>query len=193
MAEDEKRKDIVDDKAPKGVKEFDKALSDFNAETTPQAQMSTVKRGSKRKTTVIKKKQVKKLVVARGKRKEAIARARMTSGHGEVMINGVLANLFKPKEIRELILEPLKISSEARGIMNNSKILIDVSGGGISGRAQAARSAIAKTLVEASGSDALKTQYMAYDRNLLVDDHRRVEPKKFLGPKARARKQTSYR
>ena len=77
--------------------------------------------------------------------------------------------------------------------MGSSKISVQVNGGGISGRAQAARSAIAKTLVGASESETLKRQYMSYDRNLLVDDHRRVEPKKFLGPKARARKQTSYR
>jgi ribosomal protein S9 len=34
---------------------------------------------------------------------------------------------------------------------------------------------------------------MHYDRFMIVDDSRRVEPKKFKGPKARARFQKSYR
>ena len=61
------------------------------------------------------------------------------------------------------------------------------------GEAQAVRSAIAKSLIEFSGSESLKKDYMHYDRFMVVDDSRRVEPKKFKGPKARARFQKSYR
>ncbi len=179
--------------APKGIKDLDKELSDFTS-TLPQATaLAKQEKKTPKKQAKPRKKQVKQVVMQRGKRKEAIARARLVSGTGEVVINGVHAELLKPKEIRELILEPLKISEEARAFMRNSKVYIDVRGGGISGQAQAARSALAKTIVVASGSEALKSRYMDYDRNLLVDDYRRVEPKKFLGPKARARNQTSYR
>ena len=178
--------------AGRGVKDLDKELMDFTSSTVPAAQAKQEKPVAKRRAPA-RKKQVKQVVMSRGKRKEAIARARMTSGTGGVVVNGIRVDLLKPKEIRELILEPLKISKEARDLMQGSTVTIEVRGGGISGRAQAARSALAKTLVAVSGSEALKRQYMEYDRNLLVDDHRRVEPKKFLGPKARARFQTSYR
>ncbi len=192
MAEEEKKAQPSKNIARKGVNGLDKALDEFNASAAPAAQPVQQKKVSKRRGSA-KKRQARAVKVSRGKRKEAIARARMTNGSGEVTLNGVRVDLLKPKEIRELILEPLKISEEARALMKVSRIAVEVSGGGISGRAQAARSAIAKALVESSGSEALKRQYMAYDRNLLVDDHRRVEPKKFLGPKARARFQTSYR
>lgn len=64
----------------------------------------------------------------------------------------------------------------------------------------AIRQAIAKAIVayyqkyvdEASKRE-IKEVLMAYDRNLLVADPRRCEPKKFGGPSARARYQKSYR
>lgn len=129
----------------------------------------------------------------KGKRKEAIARARLVSGAGEVVVNGINATILKPREISELILEPIRISKTARNLMSGSKIIVDVHGGGISGQAQAARNAVAKVIVASSGDESLRKMYMDYDRSMLVDDVRRVEPKKFLGTKARARFQTSYR
>ncbi len=137
---------------------------------------------------------VKKAVMAKAKRKRAIARASLIPGSGRVSINGIDVNLMQPKEIRDLILEPINITSFAKQIADSSNIRVNTCGGGFSGQAQAARNAIAKVLVKASpSSDALKGFYMEYDRNLIIDDTRRVEPKKFKGPKARARFQTSYR
>lgn len=138
-------------------------------------------------------KSAKKPILSKGKRKRAIARAALLPGTGMITINGVNINLVKPKEIRELILESIRISNAAKDIANASDIKINVYGGGTSGQAQAARTALAKVITEASGSDSLRSMYMEYDRTLLIDDYRRVEPKKFLGPKARAKFQTSYR
>ena len=64
----------------------------------------------------------------------------------------------------------------------------------------AIRQAIAKSLVayhqkfvdEASKKE-IKDVLVQYDRTLLVADPRRMEPKKFGGPGARARYQKSYR
>ncbi|MBU0586162.1 30S ribosomal protein S9, partial [Candidatus Micrarchaeota archaeon] len=61
------------------------------------------------------------------------------------------------------------------------------------GQAQAARVAIAKALVDYTQDEALKKTFLDHDRSLLVDDVRRVEAKKYKGPKARARYQKSYR
>jgi small subunit ribosomal protein S9 len=92
-----------------------------------------------------------------------------------------------------MILEPVNISSITKEIASKSDISINVNGGGSSGQAQAARSALAKVITKAASSDVVRKMYMDYDRNLLVDDVRQVEPKKYKGPKARARFQKSYR
>ncbi len=137
--------------------------------------------------------QKQKVVFVKSKRKAAVARAVLKQGTGRILINGKSVNLVKPIEVRELILEAIRINSSAKAIADSSDIMINVYGGGRSGQAQVARTAIAKAIVEASESEALKKEYMNYDRTLLVDDTRVVEPKKFKGPKARARFQKSYR
>jgi len=70
----------------------------------------------------------------------------------------------------------------------------------ITGVITAARQALAKSLiafyqknVDEQSKKELKEQLVAYDRNLLVADPRRREPKKFGGPAARSRYQKSYR
>ena len=98
-----------------------------------------------------------------------------------------------PIEYREMMMEPVNFSDTTRGIASKMDIKVNVYGGGASAQAQAVRSAIAKSIVEFSGADSLKKEYMHYDRFMVVDDSRRVEPKKFKGPKARARFQKSYR
>lgn len=64
----------------------------------------------------------------------------------------------------------------------------------------AIRQALAKAIVayyqkfvDEQSKKELKEQLVSYDRNLLVADPRRREPKKFGGPGARARYQKSYR
>ena len=133
----------------------------------------------------------KKVVIAKGKRKRAVARATLTQGNGRIVINGVDIKNVKPDVLRELILEPVMIMNQAKAIADASDIYVNIHGGGVSGQAQAARSAIAKVL--SANDDSLKRAYMSYDRTLIVDDSRRIEPKKFLGRKARARFQKSYR
>lgn len=73
-------------------------------------------------------------------------------------------------------------------------------GGGPVAQVYAIRQAIAKSLVafhqkfvdEASKKE-IKDILVNYDKTLLVADPRRMEPKKFGGPGARARYQKSYR
>jgi small subunit ribosomal protein S9 len=149
---------------------------------------------SEKKVVRQKKRSAKqKVVFTKGKRKMAIARVRLVKGSGSIRINNVNVDMIKPEEIRELILEPVNFSNFTKEIADSSDIKVNVKGGGSSGQAQAARTAIAKAIAEAASSDVVRKEYMKYDRTLLVDDVRQVEPKKFNGPKARARFQTSYR
>jgi small subunit ribosomal protein S9 len=173
----------------KGLENLDKELETLYQPKPGQKPISKKSAPKAKKKVGV----AKKPILSRGKRKRAIARATLLPGSGNIRLNGVSMNLIKPKEIRELILESIRISNTAKDIANASDIQINVYGGGVSGQAQAARSALAKVITEASGSDSLRSMYMEYDRTLLIDDYRRVEPKKFLGPKARAKFQTSYR
>ena len=138
-------------------------------------------------------KKAAKVITVKSKRKRSIARGVGKPGSGIIRINGMNAMTIKPEEIRHEILRPVYFNEITKGIADGLDISINVKGGGISGRAQASGSAIAKLISEFAGSDTVRKEYMRYDRHLLKDDARRVEPKKFLGPKARARNQTSYR
>jgi len=147
------------------------------------------KRTVRRRTT----KKVDKTIVVKAKRKTTVARAYIKPGKGEIRINGWDIGSLESQAAKDLIMEPVIISDLARESLHKVNIQINIYGGGVSSQIQAARGVLAKGLVEFSKSDALKKEYLNYDRSLLVDDTRRVEPKKFKGPKARARFQTSYR
>ncbi|MEM3422409.1 MAG: 30S ribosomal protein S9 [Candidatus Bilamarchaeaceae archaeon] len=137
-----------------------------------------------------KKREKEKAFLARGKRKTSVARAVVTPGSGKIRMNNILLESFNNKYIKEIIAEPLKyLGPEA----NSIDIAVNVYGGGVMGQAQAARTAIAKALVGYFNSNELKKKFEEIDRSLIVEDSRRVEPKKFKGPKARARYQKSYR
>lgn len=177
----------------KGVTNLDKELESlYQPKAQPAARAMAKKAGAAKAKA---KKVAKKPITSKGKRKRAVARVSLLpGGSGKLTINGVDIALIKPKEIRELILEPIMAVDAAGDIAKSSDISINTYGGGVSGQAQAARTAIAKVVVKASSSpDALRSFYMEYDRHLLVDDTREVEPKKALGTKARARFQKSYR
>lgn len=126
----------------------------------------------------------------KAKKKEAIAKATVREGKGVVRINSRNLNLVDPAMLQEYIREPLVL---AEGAGNNLNITIHVQGGGQMSQAVAARASIAKALVGYLKDEKLKKKYIAYDRMLLVDDSRRTEPKKPLGPKARKKKQHSKR
>lgn len=75
-------------------------------------------------------------------------------------------------------------------------IRVRVKGGGHTSQVYAIRQAIAKALVayyakfvDAYSAIELKKKLVSYDRTLLIADPRRMEPKKFGGPGARARRQ----
>jgi len=131
-----------------------------------------------------------KVVVASGKRKTAIARAVVREGKGRVRINKIPLEIYQPELARLKIEEALVFAQE---ILDSVDIEVKVSGGGFMAQAEAARTAIARALVEFTKDDALRDAYLKYDRTLLVNDIRYKEPKKFGGRGARARRQKSYR
>jgi small subunit ribosomal protein S9 len=126
-----------------------------------------------------------------GKKKTAVARATVREGQGRVRINSRPVELVEPEQARLKMLEPFRIASDE--LRESVDLEISVSGGGFSGQADAARTAIARGLVEHTNDAELRDAFMAFDRSLLVNDVRQSEPKKWGGPGARARYQKSYR
>ena len=126
-----------------------------------------------------------------GKKKTAIARATVRDGSGRVRINAQPVELVEPEMARLKMLEPFRIARE--NLREDVDVEVNVSGGGISGQADAVRTAIARGLVEFSNDAELRDAFMSFDRSLLVNDVRQTEPKKWGGPGARARYQKSYR
>jgi small subunit ribosomal protein S9 len=133
---------------------------------------------------------VKKVVNTSGKRKTAVARAAVQKGTGLVRVNKMPVDLYEPEIARWKILEPVKLAGDH---MSKINIDVEVSGGGIMGQASAARTAIAKGILEFTGDPSLKIAFLDHDRSLLVSDSRRKEPKKQLGRGARKKRQKSYR
>jgi small subunit ribosomal protein S9 len=132
----------------------------------------------------------KKVVNTSGKRKTAVARASVQSGKGRVRINKKPVEIHEPELAKDKIMEPLALAGD---LAKKVDITVIVTGGGIMGQAEAARTAIARGLVEFYDDDELKDIFKRYDRSLLVNDPRRKEAKHPLGRGARKKRQKSYR
>ncbi|HVL49467.1 MAG TPA: 30S ribosomal protein S9 [Candidatus Thermoplasmatota archaeon] len=131
-----------------------------------------------------------KVINTSGKRKTAVARAVVTKGEGRVRVNDTPIEIYSPELARLKIQEAIYIAGDKAGKVD---VNVNVRGGGIMGQAEAARTAIARGIVEFFGDEELKDIYVSYDRTLLVNDARRKEAKHQLGKGARKRKQKSYR
>jgi small subunit ribosomal protein S9 len=126
-----------------------------------------------------------------GKKKTAVARATITEGEGRVRINAQPVELAEPELAQLKMLEPFRLADDE--LREDIDVDVDVEGGGVMGQADAARTAIARGLVQHTSDAELRDAYMEFDRSLLVNDVRQSESKKWGGPGARARYQKSYR
>ncbi len=122
-----------------------------------------------------KKPERERIILATGKRKTAVAKARVKAGLGHVTINDVPLDLWQPEYARVKIREPLILADE---LNQKVDIKINASHGGVVSQADAIRQAIAKGMVEFFKDEKLKKIYLDYDRSLLVYDPRRTEPHK---------------
>ena len=131
-----------------------------------------------------------KVIHTNGKRKTAIARATFKSGKGRIRLNNKPIEFYQPELARLKIQEPLELTGKK---INRIDINVNVNGGGVMGQAEAARTAIARGLIEWFNDDELQKLFQNYDRSLLVNDTRRKEPKHPMGRGARKKRQKSYR
>ncbi len=134
---------------------------------------------------------VEKIVVASGKRKKAIARARVKKGKGIIRINKKPLSRLEPVIAREKIMEAIELAKDHAKELD---IDVNVVGGGIMGQAEASRLAIARAILEFTKDKKLEKAYLEYDRHLLVADVRMREARKpNTAGSARGKVQKSYR
>jgi len=123
---------------------------------------------------------------ATGRRKEAVARVWLRPGNGKIVVNRRDLDVYFPRETSKMILrQPLDLTEQS----GKWDILVNVSGGGLSGQAGAIRHGITRALMEAD-SGLRPTLKKA---GFVTRDARRVERKKYGQPGARKRFQFSKR
>ena len=125
-------------------------------------------------------------IAATGRRKTAIARARLTEGEGHITVNDrAFEDYFTTVSMRNAVLAPL----QATGNTTKFDVAIHATGGGLNGQAGASRLAIARALL---GVDATYRALLKDGRHLTRDARAR-ERKKYGQPGARKRYQFSKR
>jgi len=120
-----------------------------------------------------KKKGEKNQLFTIGKRKVAVAQARVLPGKGIVKVNNAPLDTIENPMVKMRIQEPLILAGE-KG--KNVDIHVSVKGGGIMGQADAIRQAISRGLVNIHPE--LKETFLKYDRFMIAYDPRRTEPHK---------------
>ena len=121
-----------------------------------------------------------------GRRKESIARVRLTAGEGEIVVNGKKLDEYFGTEILKVIVnQPFAVTNT----VGKYDVIVKVTGGGYTGQAGAIRHGIARALLQANSEfrPALKAN------GLLTSDPRLKERKKYGLKKARKAPQFSKR
>ena len=122
-----------------------------------------------------------------GRRKEAVARVRLTPGSGRWVVNGKdLPNYFPNKVHQQLVSEPFRTV----GAENQYDVFARIDGGGVSGQAGALRLGIARAL---NAIDVDANRPALKKAGFLTRDARVIERKKYGLKKARKRSQYSKR
>ncbi len=121
-----------------------------------------------------------------GRRKEAVARVRLSPGTGNVTINGRSMDEYFGRETSKMILvEPLKLVDQ----MGKLDVFVNAHGGGLSGQAGAIRHGISRALCELNP----EFRPVLKKAGFMTRDARAVERKKYGRPGARKRFQFSKR
>jgi small subunit ribosomal protein S9 len=124
--------------------------------------------------------------VAVGRRKTAVARIRITSGSGKIVVNGrSFEEYFKTQALQNTVLSPFEVVKQ----LNQFDLKVNANGGGLNGQAGAVRLAVSRALIDSNPElrAALKAE------GFLRRDPRMKERKKPGQPGARKRFQFSKR
>ena len=121
-----------------------------------------------------------------GRRKESVARVRLTNGDGKIFINKhAFEKYFVYEASQATVLQPLQLT-EMEGKVD---IFVNVKGGGLSGQAGAVRHGITRALMELNP----ELRGTLKKAGFVTRDAREVERKKYGQPGARKKYQFSKR
>ena len=128
----------------------------------------------------------KKYYYGTGRRKDAIARVRLTEGKGKIIVNGKdLDEYFGLETLKVIVEQPLTVTNT----LGKYDVISSVKGGGYTGQAGAIRHGIARALNEAN----LEFRPILKSNGFLTRDPRMKERKKYGLKKARKAPQFSKR
>jgi small subunit ribosomal protein S9 len=121
-----------------------------------------------------------------GRRKEAVARVRLTPGTGLFEVNGRPLDDYFPTRVHRMVaVAPLRLIGREKEF----DVVVSIKGGGISGQAGAVRLGVARSLIELDPE--LRAQLKA--EGYLTRDAREKERRKYGLKKARKAPQYSKR
>lgn len=121
-----------------------------------------------------------------GRRKRSTARVYLRPGEGKIVINDKpLDAYFTIARLRHHVLQPLTLTE----VTDKFDVYINLSGGGTTGQAGAARHGVSRALLQYNPEFRKKLKSAGF----LTRDAREVERKKYGQRKARARFQYSKR
>ncbi len=121
-----------------------------------------------------------------GRRKESVARVYLKPGTGVITINDRAIDDYFGRETAKMILrQPLELVEQ----LDKLDVMVNVSGGGVSGQAGAIRHGISRALCDYNAD----LRPMLKKAGFLTRDSRSVERKKYGRPGARKRFQFSKR
>lgn len=121
-----------------------------------------------------------------GRRKNAVARTRLTTGSGRILVNGRPFDEYFPRaSLQQVIQQPLTLLN----LLTKYDVKANIAGGGVSGQAEALRHGIARALLTVDPELRGQLKKAGY----LTRDARKKERKKYGQRGARARFQYSKR
>ena len=121
-----------------------------------------------------------------GRRKTATARTRLYAGGGQIVVNDRPMEEYVPRKTLQMIIrQPLVLTKT----LDRFDVKVNVSGGGVSGQAEAVRHGISRALLQADPS----LRAVLKRAGFLTRDARKKERKKYGLAAARARYQYSKR
>jgi small subunit ribosomal protein S9 len=124
--------------------------------------------------------------IGTGRRKKSVARVRLVSGDGAIMINNRgIDDYFGLETLKVIVKQPLTLTNT----LAKFDVLCSVSGGGFTGQAGAIRHGIARALLKADEGMRPELKRAGY----LTRDPRMKERKKYGLKKARRAPQFSKR
>ena len=124
--------------------------------------------------------------ISTGRRKESVARVRLTPGDGGFTVNGRTIEEYFPTRVHRMVAQaPLRLVGRER----DYDVVATISGGGVAGQAGAVKLGIARALIDIDPE--LRAQLKA--EGYLTRDAREKERRKYGLKKARKAPQYSKR